>query len=88
MSEADWQEVEGILVCVMELQETERPARIHELCGDRAQPRKSQVVEMLVFGGLSAKDIATVLHTTEATVRRCSRPRELIELQRCAELFS
>jgi DNA-directed RNA polymerase specialized sigma24 family protein len=54
----------------MELQETKRPARIHELCGDRAQPRKSQVVEMRVFGGLSAKDIATVLHTTEATVRR------------------
>ena len=33
-------------------------------------PRKSQVVEMRFFGGLSAKDIATVLHTTEATVRR------------------
>jgi DNA-directed RNA polymerase specialized sigma24 family protein len=32
--------------------------------------RKSQVVEMRFFGGLSAKDIATVLHTTEATVRR------------------
>ena len=33
-------------------------------------PRKSQVVEMRFFGGLSAKDIATVLNTTEATVRR------------------
>ena len=33
-------------------------------------PRKSQVVEMRFFGGLSAKDIATVLDTTEATVRR------------------
>jgi len=32
--------------------------------------RKSQVVEMRFFGGLSAKDIATVLDTTEATVRR------------------
>jgi RNA polymerase sigma factor (TIGR02999 family) len=32
--------------------------------------RKSQVVEMRFFGGLSAKDIATVLNTTEATVRR------------------
>lgn len=33
-------------------------------------PRKSKVVEMRFFGGLSAKDIATVLDTTEATVRR------------------
>lgn len=33
-------------------------------------PRKSQVVEMRFFGGLSAKDTATVLKTTEATVRR------------------
>jgi RNA polymerase sigma factor (TIGR02999 family) len=33
-------------------------------------PRKSQVVEMRFFGGLSAKDIAAVLNTTEATVRR------------------
>ena len=32
--------------------------------------RKSQVVEMRFFGGLSAKDIAIVLDTTEATVRR------------------
>jgi RNA polymerase sigma factor (TIGR02999 family) len=32
--------------------------------------RKSQVVEMRFFAGLSAKDIATVLGTTEATVRR------------------
>ena len=32
--------------------------------------RKSQVVEMRFFAGLSAKDIATVLDTTEATVRR------------------
>lgn len=33
-------------------------------------PRKAQVVEMRFFGGLSAKDIAEVLNTTEATVRR------------------
>jgi RNA polymerase sigma factor (TIGR02999 family) len=32
--------------------------------------RKCQVVEMRFFAGLSAKDIAKVLHTTEATVRR------------------
>jgi RNA polymerase sigma factor (TIGR02999 family) len=32
--------------------------------------RKCQVVEMRFFGGLAAKDIATVLGTTEATVRR------------------
>ena len=32
--------------------------------------RKCHVVEMRFFTGLSAKDIATVLHTTEATVRR------------------
>jgi RNA polymerase sigma factor (TIGR02999 family) len=32
--------------------------------------RKCQVVEMRFFAGLSAKDIALVLHTTEATVRR------------------
>ena len=32
--------------------------------------RKSQVVEMRFFGGLSAKDIATLLDTSEATVRR------------------
>jgi RNA polymerase sigma factor (TIGR02999 family) len=32
--------------------------------------RKSQVVEMRFFTGLSAKDIALVLRTTEATVRR------------------
>ncbi|HTD21412.1 MAG TPA: ECF-type sigma factor [Terriglobales bacterium] len=32
--------------------------------------RKCQVVEMRFFVGLSAKDIAKVLHTTEATVRR------------------
>lgn len=32
--------------------------------------RKSQVVEMRFFAGLQAKDIATVLGTTEATVRR------------------
>jgi len=32
--------------------------------------RKCQVVEMRFFGGLEAKDIATVLGTTEATVRR------------------
>jgi RNA polymerase sigma factor (TIGR02999 family) len=32
--------------------------------------RKSKVVEMRFFAGLSAKDIALVLHTTEATVRR------------------
>ena len=33
-------------------------------------PRKSQVVEMRFFGGMAAKDIARVLGTTEATVRR------------------
>ena len=32
--------------------------------------RKCQVVEMRFFAGLSAKDIAKVLNTTEATVRR------------------
>jgi RNA polymerase sigma factor (TIGR02999 family) len=32
--------------------------------------RKSQVVEMRFFAGLAAKDIASVLGTTEATVRR------------------
>jgi len=32
--------------------------------------RKSQVVELRFFAGLSGKDIATVLGTTEATVRR------------------
>jgi RNA polymerase sigma factor (TIGR02999 family) len=33
-------------------------------------PRKCQVVEMRFFAGLAAKEIATVLGTTEATVRR------------------
>lgn len=33
-------------------------------------PRKSQVVEMRFFAGLSAKEIASLLGTTEATVRR------------------
>jgi RNA polymerase sigma factor (TIGR02999 family) len=33
-------------------------------------PRKCQVVEMRFFAGLEAKEIATVLGTTEATVRR------------------
>ena len=32
--------------------------------------RKCQVVEMRFFAGLSAKDIALALKTTEATVRR------------------
>jgi RNA polymerase sigma factor (TIGR02999 family) len=32
--------------------------------------RKCQVVEMRFFVGLTAKEIAVVLHTTEATVRR------------------
>jgi RNA polymerase sigma factor (TIGR02999 family) len=32
--------------------------------------RKCQVVEMRFFTGLAAKDIASVLKTTEATVRR------------------
>jgi len=32
--------------------------------------RKARVVEMRFFGGLAAKDIASVLNTTEATVRR------------------
>ena len=32
--------------------------------------RKSQVVEMRFFGGLSTKDIATLQDTSEATVRR------------------
>ncbi len=32
--------------------------------------RKCQVVEMRFFGGLAAKEIAAVLKTTEATVRR------------------
>ena len=32
--------------------------------------RKYQVVEMRFFASLSAKDIALVLRTTEATVRR------------------
>jgi len=34
------------------------------------QPRKYQVVEMRFFAGLGAKEIALVLKTTEATVRR------------------
>jgi RNA polymerase sigma factor (TIGR02999 family) len=33
-------------------------------------PRKSRVVEMRFFGGLSANEIAAVLGSTEATVRR------------------
>jgi len=33
-------------------------------------PRKCQVVEMRFFGGLEAKEIAAVLKTSEATVRR------------------
>jgi RNA polymerase sigma factor (TIGR02999 family) len=33
-------------------------------------PRKCQVVEMRFFAGLRAKEIAAVLKTTEATVRR------------------
>ena len=32
--------------------------------------RKSRVVEMRYFGGLSAKEIALILGTTEPTVRR------------------
>jgi DNA-directed RNA polymerase specialized sigma24 family protein len=32
--------------------------------------RKCQVVEMRFFAGLAAKDIAVVLKTSEATVRR------------------
>jgi RNA polymerase sigma factor (TIGR02999 family) len=35
-----------------------------------AHPRKYQVVEMRFFAGLGAKEIALVLKTTEATVRR------------------
>ena len=37
---------------------------------DELDARKCRVVEMRFFGGLEAKDIATVLGTTEATVRR------------------
>lgn len=37
---------------------------------DKFDARKCRVVEMRFFGGLEAKDIATVLDTTEATVRR------------------
>lgn len=37
---------------------------------DKVDARKCQVVEMRFFGGLEAKDIAKVLGTTEATVRR------------------
>jgi RNA polymerase sigma factor (TIGR02999 family) len=37
---------------------------------DRMDARKCRVVEMRFFGGLEAKDIAAVLGTTEATVRR------------------
>ena len=37
---------------------------------DKFDPRKCRVVEMRFFGGLEARDIATVLRTTEATVRR------------------
>ncbi|HYL84909.1 MAG TPA: ECF-type sigma factor [Candidatus Angelobacter sp.] len=37
---------------------------------DRLDSRKCRVVEMRFFAGLEAKDIATVLNTTEATVRR------------------
>ena len=33
-------------------------------------PRKCRVVEARFFAGLSAKEIATMLGTTEATVRR------------------
>ena len=33
-------------------------------------PRKCQVVEMRFFAGLRAREIAVVLKTTEATVRR------------------
>ena len=36
----------------------------------RFDQRKCQVVEMRFFGGLSAKEIACVLQTTEATIRR------------------
>jgi RNA polymerase sigma factor (TIGR02999 family) len=36
----------------------------------RFDPRKCRVVEMRFFGGLEARDIASVLGTTEATVRR------------------
>jgi RNA polymerase sigma factor (TIGR02999 family) len=37
---------------------------------DKVDARKCRVVEMRFFGGLEAKDIAAVLGTTEATVRR------------------
>jgi len=37
---------------------------------EQKDPRKCQVVEMRFFGGLEAKEIASVLGTTEATVRR------------------
>jgi RNA polymerase sigma factor (TIGR02999 family) len=37
---------------------------------DKFDPRKCRVVEMRFFGGLEARDIASVLGTTEATVRR------------------
>jgi RNA polymerase sigma factor (TIGR02999 family) len=37
---------------------------------DKFDARKCRVVEMRFFGGLEAKDIAKVLGTTEATVRR------------------
>jgi RNA polymerase sigma factor (TIGR02999 family) len=37
---------------------------------DKFDTRKCRVVEMRFFGGLEAKDIAKVLGTTEATVRR------------------
>jgi DNA-directed RNA polymerase specialized sigma subunit len=37
---------------------------------DRFDARKCRVVEMRFFAGLGAKETATVLKTTEATVRR------------------
>jgi serine/threonine protein kinase len=39
MNGADWQDIEDVLAAVIELQTTERSARIAELCGDRAALR-------------------------------------------------
>ncbi len=39
MSRVDWQEVERVLATVMELPESERAARVYELCGERGELR-------------------------------------------------
>ena len=78
MSPERWRQIDGIFRSALEVPADERAAFIERACGGdealealaKVDERKSRVVELRYFGGLSVEETAEVLKVSPDTVTR------------------